>query len=124
MNGWEKGPMKTDNAELEDMKQQPTIIGESVLLKTSLIGGFLITFASAVWWASGVQSDLNSIKTQLTRFSMMDGIGARVTMIEDVGPKACRDRFTSIYIELNKVQSEVDLMKLQLQNHIANPPQK
>lgn len=81
--------------------------GENVVVKIGSVVAFLTIFGWAIWWASGVQSDLNSIKLTLANFNRLDSIGARVAVLEQYGTPKSAD----LEKRLNTLEKEFDLHK-------------
>lgn len=71
-----------------------------------LLGG-LTVFGWAVWWASGVSSDLNTLKQQMIRFAQMDSIESRVKLLETVGSPQARD----LQKQFDELRRDFDLHK-------------
>lgn len=83
-------------------------IGPATFIQLGFVIGGLTVFGWAIWWASGVQSDLNTIKSTMIRFSALDSLDARVKLLETVGSPALRD-----------VQKQVDELRRELELHRA-----
>ena len=70
-------------------------ISEHTPIRLALAIGFCSVFGAAVWWAASVQSDLNAIKISLvndrSRFVAVEGIDARLKMVETYGSPRVHD---------------------------------
>jgi integral membrane sensor domain MASE1 len=97
-----------DNNKSENSESR-SIISESTSVRLSLIVGFLITFGSAVWWASSISSGLSSVLAQVSSFN---------TSIAEL--KAVDATFTRDLSEQKLKQAMFEVELKNLQNNKAN----
>ena len=73
---------------------------------TILLAVFLQT-CGAIWWASGVQSSLDSIKLSITRFSRIDDMESRLQVVEKYGSLVTVQHFNSLEVRISQIESDL-----------------
>ena len=104
------------------MTPQQEAIGDNSAIRIGLAVVLVTMISGGVWWAAGVQSDLNAIKTQVTHLSELDTIKGRVTVMEEMGPKPLRDRLGAIETEIVNLRRDFEMHRMQSEAYRAITP--
>lgn len=86
-------------------------IGSNTPIRIGLILLILASYTGAIWWAAGVQADLNSIKAAqiaaANRVAVLEAIDTRVKMLEMYGSPQVQ----TLDKRLEKFEKEFELHK-------------
>lgn len=102
-------PMPPHNDDSADEVQAARSIGESTAIRLSLVLGFVSVFGMAVWWASGVQSDLAAIKLSIARYARIDDLERRTEMVERYGPTVILQRLEALDAKVGSLERAFEL---------------
>lgn len=93
-----------------EKSESKAIISESTSVRLSLIVGFLLTFGSAVWWASSISSGLSSVLSQISSFnsSLVELKAADTAFTREIGE--IRLQMALRQSALDNLKSKVDAM--------------
>lgn len=96
---------------IDDEIVQKRSISEKTPVQLALVLGFIGVFGAAVWWASGVQSTLDSIKVSISRFNKLDDLENRFQMVEKYGSPVTIQHFVTVEERIARVEKEFELHK-------------